>query len=239
MKESAAQRALGIFEIVDLIASHIQIDFSMVSRAEDFRLWNDAGFIARGVNSLWKQTFDQKMLRSTTNSSMYTCLDRLPLPFLRIMAISPELSSSLNRIKAYYPHRWQLDAVCSILIQSIGNLQSLSIDTEILVAISAQVRARPPLRLPRLRELQLGLSDYRGPDLMNADDVESVALLLATMTSVTSLSLTLHTGWSQQLRQYVLSAQQARVVMSIPSLGVQRLELVCRVVCDYRVKRDV
>ena len=103
--ESAAQRALGIFEIVDLIAVYSLPSLSAFHtgrRCDEMTqsIWESSGQAARGVNKLWQHAFDQRiglmMLRGS--SELYLAVGRVPASWMSIMANSSGIRSRVDSI---------------------------------------------------------------------------------------------------------------------------------------------
>ena len=192
--ETAAQRALGLLEIVDLIAGHVQHDFySSTEEADPKTVWAESGQLARGVNSLWKRTFDKRMLRGAClgESRTHLYLHRIPKPGYRILAGTPGLLSGISEIKG---HIGSYPATMASIVVSIcaETLTSLTMNKELLVALSALFQARPYLRFDNLRYLEVDFASY-GIDEHDIGLSDDASKLIATFSGVNHLRIILCT----------------------------------------------
>ena len=189
----AAARALAIAEVITLVVKHLKLDkprsFNGRKRFPRTREeWDASGFLARGVNKLWKSAIDRRIARSAYDSSKKVLqLNReLPLLYLRIMANDPALLAGLRTVvfEQYEKLTAQgTDAASLIILEHATSLEKLDLRPDALACVWTHSNA--DLAFPKLRTLWLQLTSWRAKE----DVALRAAKAIRTFTCVSHVRL--------------------------------------------------
>ena len=225
--ESASTRALGMYDIVALIASYSPV-WQPYGKLKSG--WDNSGLQARGVNKLWKEAFEERIFTSTI-SEKYLAFssddyDRLPHPIIKILAGSNERLRRVRRLHAMcYPAlSCNQEYIATIIVFTAPRLIYLAMDMGMLLALAEGPHQLSKVAFGKLRTLRLVLfhEEYAGDDL-DVVRIKKVSDLLAIMSSLTAPEICAELDCEQDRGN--LGWQPLHMLFSIPSAKIRSLEL--------------
>ena len=230
--ETAAQRALRIPEILEMVLGHVTLPLrssGIIEAAQMRQDWLDSDLAARGTNKHWKAILDKKLHRQmlmedTLENSIFD-VTAVPQAYLHLFANLPEPPDSLDTLigkskgKAL-PYTGICIAVCA------ATLRVLVLDSFLLDAIAAHCAARPYVRFPNLRSISLfflrdGTAQYH--------DEIVLAQAKAFLAGLPDLgSLVVGTGaWTLRGNgEYALEHGVVQLLKAIPGLAVESVIMI-------------
>lgn len=189
----AAARALATVEVITLVVKHLKLDRprSLNGRKRVPRTrekWDASGFLARGVNKLWKSAIDKRIARSAYDSKkkLLHLTKELPLLYLRIMASDPALLAGLRTV--VFEQHGKLtaeatDAASLIILNHATSLEQLNRRPDALACVWAHSTAG--LAFPKLRTLWLQMRFW----LAKEDTALRAVKVIRTFTCVSHVRL--------------------------------------------------
>ena len=233
MSETAAQRALGIYEVVDAIISHCHAGI-VVEKTHKLNM-------LRGVNKLFKRIYDENLVMSLITSEGLFSICNVSMTILRILAAGPVM---LSRVTALKIHGFKLSSERGALVQKIfgsyaQTICKLDIESAGLVLCSEHLTKNPTLLLPRLDTLHLDLCQIDINRYMAAFDIVKKASAFLHTLSTLELSekarIVFDAYDGNRLGGFELAHSipewQITVMLSIRPVNIKELKLVSE--ADY------
>ena len=194
ISESAVSRALGMYDIVALIARFSQV----YQPTGDLQAhWEGSGLLARGVNRLWKEVHDKHIIsqmkdaKGTLRLVRHSQSQALPLPILSMLSQPDWTLPGLRAIRATSSYISSWDRQHTMLLVHLGSkLASLSLDKFALLALSKAYAADKTIAFPSLVSLHLLLHTGRGTRYLNEREFGlHVPLFVRSLNKLKTLTL--------------------------------------------------